>query len=226
MITIVHGSDIVSSRKYFIEQKDKDSLTFDASSLILSELEQSIRGSGLFGQGEKIFIENLFSRKSVKNYEPILSILQNVPAKISVFIWSDKEQGAKSLSSFPNHISELYKINQNIFGFLDSLRPGSSQNLINLHKALKFSEPEIIFFMIIRQFRLMLGLLGDSKQTIDELKRLSPWQRGKLSRQASLFGIENLKKAYKKIYKIEKQVKTGKSALTLVQNIDILMLEI
>ena len=80
--------------------------------------------------------------------------------------------------------------------------------------------------MIIRQFRLLLGLSESSNNNIDEIKRLAPWQKSKLVRQASLFGVDKLKQIYKMLYKIDKSQKTGKSPLTLVQDIDILMLEI
>lgn len=226
MLTIVHGADIVSSRKYFIEQKNKNSLTFDSADLVLSELEQSLSGSSLFGQGKTIFIENLFTKKASKNFEPIATVLHKISNETSVFLWADKELGIKPLSAFPKHTSQLYKINQNIFGFLDSIKSNSSQNVANFHEALKFSDSEIIFFMIIRQFRLMLGIIDEGKDTIDEVKRLAPWQRSKLMRQSQLFGKENLIKIYKKIYKIDKQQKTGRTILTLVQNIDILLLEI
>ena len=69
-------------------------------------------------------------------------------------------------------------------------------------------------------------LFQDSKENIDEVKRIAPWQKSKIVRQASLFGEEKLKLIYKKLYKIDKTTKTGKSNLTLVQNIDILLLEI
>ena len=75
MVTLVHGTDEVSSRNYFLENKNKDSLTFDAENLNTIELTQALQGSGLFGPSNKIFIENLFSRKGLKNLETIAEIL-------------------------------------------------------------------------------------------------------------------------------------------------------
>jgi len=72
----------------------------------------------------------------------------------------------------------------------------------------------------------MLGLLENSKNNIDELKKLAPWQKSKLIRQAEMFGSQNLKKIYKKLYKIDKAQKTGSSGLTIVQQIDMLLLEL
>lgn len=224
MLLIVNGNDTVSSRRFFLEQKTEDCLTFDAENLEISELIHSLRGDALFGSTKKIFLENLFSRKSVKNYKPIVEALSSNEA--DVFIWTDKELGAKTLSDFPKHTLQNFKIPQNIFSFLDSIKPNSTRNVVNFHNALLVSDVEVIFAMIVRQVRIMLALSEDSKNNIDEVKRLAPWQRSKLVNQASLFGKEKLVEIHKKLYKMDKNQKTGGSNLTLTQNIDILLLEI
>ncbi len=225
MITLIHGNDTLSSRKFFLDQRDAESLTFDVENINLVEFEQSLSGSGLFGSSKKIFIENLFTRKSTKNTDSIGKLL-TAYKDAEVFFWADKEVGVKALSSFPKIENKSFKIPQNIWNFLDNLRPNSSSNVTSFHRTLKESETEIIFAMIIRQFRLMLGLIQNSNENIDEVKRIAPWQKTKILRQASLFGEEKLKTIYKKLYKIDKSTKTGKTNLTLTQNIDILLLEI
>ena len=225
MITIIHGLDQLSSRNYLLEQKDKDSLTFDAQNLNIVELEQSLRGSSLFGSTKKIYIDNLFSKKGSKNIEIVAEVI-NKSKDVDIYIWADKEIGVKSLSVFPKFQNQNFKVPQNIWSFLDGIKPNNPSNITSFHIAISTNEPEIVFAMIIRQFRLMLGLVESSNIAIDEVKRLAPWQRGKLSKQASMFGLDNLKKAYKKLYKIDKSQKTGSTNLTLVQNIDILLLEI
>lgn len=225
MITLIHGNDTLTSRKYYLDQKDSQSLTFDGENMNLVELEQSLAGSGLFGSTKKIFIENLFTRKSSKNLESIGKLLTTYKDS-EVYFWADKEIGVKVLSGFPKPENKLFKIPQNIWNFLDNLRPSTKANVSSFHRTLNETETEIIFAMIIRQFRLMLGLIQNSKDNIDEIKRIAPWQKTKLMRQASLFGEEKLKVIYKKLYKIDKTTKTGKTNLTLTQNIDILLLEI
>ena len=225
MITIIHGDDEITSRNYFVSQKDTDSLIFDAEAIILNELGQSLNGSDLFGKTNKIIIENLFTRNGSKNLNEIAEIL-NKKSKADVFIWSNKLVPAKTLSLFQKADVKLFKIPQNIWSFLDGIKPNSSRNVSLFHSVLVETEPEIIFAMIIRQFRLMLGLSKDSENNIDEVKRLASWQKSKLTRQASLFGLEKLKYSFKKLYKIDKGMKTGKSNLTLIQNIDILLLNL
>lgn len=225
MITIIHGDDEVTSRKYFNEQKDKSSVLFDAETLTISELEQTVAGSLLFDSTNKILIDGLFFRKAAKNFDEITEVL-NKKSNADIYIWSDKILSAKQLGVFPKANIKLFKIPQNIWAFLDGIRPAAPNNVLLFHKAAETNEPEIIFAMIIRQFRLMLGLAENSKESIDEVKRLAPWQRSKLQKQSLIFGQEKLKEIYKKIYKIDKSQKTGKTNLTLVQNIDILLLDL
>src|SRR3989344_4566601 len=192
MVTLVHGTDEVSSRNYFLENKNKDSLTFDAENLNTIELTQALQGSGLFGPSNKIFIENLFSRKGLKNLETIAEIL-NKSKDADIFIWADKEIGTKNLSVFPKFQNQNFKVPQNIWAFVDGIRPGNPGNVSLFHNTLETTNAEIVFAMIIRQFRLMLGLSGDSnlpagkaEENAEEVKKLAPWQKGKLTRQASM----------------------------------------
>lgn len=225
MLTIVHGDDEVASRNFFISQKDKDSLTFDAENLSLIELEQSLSGSGLFGTSNKIFIENLFSRKASGNFDEISPIL-NKKNKTDIFIWADKILSIKNLSLFLKSNVKIFKIPQNIWSFLDGIKPNNPRNVSSFHSTISTNEPEIVFAMIIRQFRLMLGLSESSNNNIDEVKRLAPWQKSKLIRQASLLGVSKLKQIYEMLYKIDKSQKTGSTNLTLTQSIDILLLDL
>ena len=107
---------------------------------------------------------------------------------------------------------------------MDSLKPNNSQSVVLFHVCLKTTEPEIMFSMIVRQFRIMLALSLNS--SIDEIKRLAPWQKSKILSQATSFGNKKLTKNLKKLYEIDKNQKTGKTSLSLEKNIDIFLLEI
>ncbi len=226
MNTIIHGNDIFSSRNYLYEQKDSDSITFNAENINLPEFEGELSDSKLFGSVKKIFIENLFSPKAKQNFENIINIIKKNQKDKEIFIWEGSEIPLRTLSSFPKHTVKNFKIPGSIFYFLDSIKPGNKQSLTMFHDVLKTTEAQVIFFMIIRQFRLMIALFEKSKNNIEDVKRLAPWQRNKLFRQASLFGLDKLKKTYKKLYKIDKSQKTGSSSLTITQQIDMLLLEI
>lgn len=232
MITILHGDDISSSRNYFLElrQKQKNVVSFDGGKLTITDLVQNIEGSSLFGNTKTIFIEDILTKlkKTNKESKEILDfIIKN--SKSSAFIlWESKEISKRELSEFKDGVIKIFKLPKNIFLFLDNVRPNNSRSLLNLfHQSLDSGiKEELILFMLQRQIRLLLALSDEgSDEKIDEIVRLAPWQMGKLERQAKMYNIENLKKIYKKLYEIEIGQKTGSSSLSLIQNIDFLLLE-
>jgi hypothetical protein len=118
-------------------------------------------------------------------------------------------------------VAKLFKIPQNLFGFLDNIKPGNLNSVKQFHQLLSQTAEELIFFMIIRQFRLLLAVSDtQAKNSIDEVKRLAPWQMSKFKSQAALFGGEKLVSVYKRLGEIDADTKSGKSATTLTQTID------
>lgn len=224
MVYLIHGDDNLSSRNYYISQKDNNSISFDAENLNLVELSQTLIGSALFTESNKVFIDNLFSNKS-KNQNEIIDLLSK-KRSANIFIYSNKEVSLKSLSGIKDLEQKVFKIPQNMWEFLDRLRPSRKQNLFDFHKTLAANETEIVFSMLIRQFRLLLAISSNSKNNISEIHRLAPWQKSKLVHQSSFFTQNSINKIISKLYEIDKSIKTGSSSLTLKQNIDFLMLEI
>jgi hypothetical protein len=99
--------------------------------------------------------------------------------------------------------------------------------MINLfHNALKNTLEELIFFMLQRQFRLLLAVCQNENTSIDEVTRLAPWQKSKLERQAKFFQSDKLLTTYKKIYQIEMAQKTGNLPYSLICAIDFLLLDL
>jgi len=226
MITVIHGDDVISSRNYFLEEKNKakNPIVFDESNLSLENLVKSLEGGSLFGSENEIFIDTLFSGKT-KPAEEIIDYLENNSKNCDIYIWENQE--IKRLSTtLKNSVSKLFKLPQNLFTFLDSLKPGTERNVVLYHEALQGISEEVLFYMIVRQFRLMLALLEKSKENIDEIKRLAPWQTGKLIRQAAIFGKEKLLKNYEQLVTLDLGYKSGGLAQTLSQNIDIFLLDL
>ena len=87
-------------------------------------------------------------------------------------------------------------------------------------------ETELIFYMIVRQFRLLLSLTSEGSKNIDEAKRLAPWQSSKLKSQSKLFGKDRLIEIYKKLYKIDYETKFGLTSLPLNSTIDIFLIDL
>lgn len=224
MITIIHGDDVVSSRKFLIEQKNNNnfSFSFGGELVLLSDLVQIAEGGSLFSENKTIFIENLFSAKSISHKEEILSYIRSHEEGADFFLWEEKELPVKTTAFFPKSMVKNFKLPQKLFVFLDGIRSGNGTKLIPLfHELLQVSEPEFIFFMLVRQFRILLGIsnsyVGDS---IDEVKRLAPWQRSKFEKQKSSFPQDVLVKLYNRLFDMDLSYKTGSAAMSLPASID------
>ncbi len=218
MVTLLHGTDSVSSRSAFASLKDKDFLSFDAEGLNLFDFSQALSGTSLFPASKKIFIENLFSKK-VKNFDEIVELINKNSKAFDVFLWEDSEVSKRQTSAVKNLKVMDYNLPKNLWSFLDSIRPGNPRSIELFHKVLWEADENIIFSMIVRQFRLLLSV-GSNIQTIEEAKRMAPWQRGKLQRQVSLFSSERLLRAYKELFKIDQKHKTGLLNIPLSKSID------
>ena len=228
MITIIHGEDIVSSRDYFFSEKQKslNPVIVNEENLNITSLYQILEGKSLFFETKDIFIDNFFSSKTLsEEFKQIFSLLKRTHPKFNIFIWEGLELSKSNLNQFKDARIKPFKLPQNLFSFLDNIKPKNPQNLILFHKALETSDENLIFYMLIRQFRLLLAL-SDSSDSIDEVKRLQPWQREKLERQASLFSLRELKTIYNSLFEIDYKSKSGRLANTISQAIDILLLDI
>jgi len=230
MITIVHGDDVASSRNYYIaeRQKSKSPVILDGGKLTLSDLMQSLEGGSLFNEEKDIFIENFFSSKKVNvSFKEIVVYIDKQDAKANIFFWENSELPKTELLTFEKAAAKLFKIPQNMFGFLDNIKPGNIGNIKQFHELLGQTAEELIFFMIVRQFRLLLAVSDlETNNPIDELKRLAPWQTSKLRNQAKLFGTEKLITIYARLSEIDSAYKSGKLPTTLAQTIDFLLIDL
>ncbi len=227
MITIIHGDDTSASRNFFIDKKDKSSAPVIDEKLTLLDIKQQGSSGGLFEKPEALFVEGFITNsKPGKNLDEIAFYLKKNSKEIDIYFWERKELTKKQLSQFgPAVTVETFKIPKNTFGFLDGLRPESGKrNIEFFHDALSGSSEELLFFMLIRQFRLLLAVSSDS--SIDEVKRLAPWQKSKLASQAKSFSGEQLIKIYKKLNDIDLAQKTGGLTMPLRETIDIFLLDI
>jgi len=230
MITIIHGDDVVSSRNAFLleKEKTKSGHTFDGTKITLTDIVQVVEGGTLFHDDQKLFIEDFFSkRKESKEITDITTFVKRAE-KIDVIFWESKELSRKNISLFPKAQVKTYTLPQLLFTFLDAIRPGNAKTLLLLFDDIaKRSEIELVFYMLVRQFRLLLAVSdSDTKDSIDEVSRLAPWQKNKLLKQAQLFSKEELQTLYQKLYELDKNVKTGNVTLPFRHLIDFFLLGI
>lgn len=232
MLTLIHGNDTAASRKYFLDEKQQyeDALILDADKVNLTDLAQIFEGGGLFGETKYVFIEHfLTKRKKSADFKEIIAYLEKSASENNIVLWENKELEISSLKTFKQPIIKAFKLPQTLFQLLDELRPGNGKQLVSLfHQTIENAEKEMVFFMIVRQMRLLLALSdsGNAESEIDEIKRMAPWQRGKLQKQASLFKEEELLALYDRLFAMEAGLKTGNLNTSLVSAIDIFLLAV
>lgn len=226
MITIIHGADTASSRNYLHEIKKNitETFSFDGNTLLLSDLIQLIEGSSLFSETKHICIENLFTKG--KDIDALFSYLAKHEKDLSIYLWEGKDLTTTQLNKLKNTIVKHFTYPKTLFAFLDSLTPKNPKTFSLLKDTLISTEIELVFFMMVRHFRSLLALSERGHETIDEVARMAPWQKGKLEKQQSTFSSSKLCELYQKLAVIDKATKTGSSPLSLAQHLDFFLLEL
>ncbi len=229
MITIIHGSDIVASRKFFFMEKEKypDAYLLDGEKISITDLTQIFEGGGLFDENKTMFIEHFFNRKKKKEEFAMFSEFLQKQNNHTIYLWEGKELEKSSLLAIKTAIPRVFKLPQTLFILLDSLKPNNGKQLVTLfHQTLESTDAEMIFFMLIRQIRILLALQDPAEEQIDELKRMAPWQKSKLEQQAKLFTREQLISICDKLFALEIGQKTGTLPNKILTIIDFLLIEI
>jgi DNA polymerase III delta subunit len=222
MVLLIHGNDLVSSRNFYFEEKNKssDPILLEGEGLTFDQVFQAAENKSLFGSEQTILVESFFTKNKSNSIE-VKKIVEylNLSKNLSIIFWEPTELSKTAQALLKSATIKTFSFPQVLFTFLDNLRPGNSEMLVKLFHELKQNmEDELIFFMLVRQFRLMLGQDGTDK--IDEIKRMAPWQLGKLQKQARIFGAEKLKIAYAKLFEIDLGSKTGKIPYSIERSID------
>ena len=230
MILIIHGNDIEKSRNYFFQEKQNqdNSVLINADLISVDLLYQTLENKNFFDKKTTVIVENFLSKVKSNSIEfkEIASYI-NKNKTIDIIFWESAEISKGTLSAFNSATVKNFSLPQSLFLFLDNIKPGNSKYLIDLfHQILKTQEAEIIFFMIIRQFRLLISQTEESKSAIDEAKKLAPWQLSKFKRQLSFFDRSKLLTLYNKLFEIDLKHKTGKISFPLEKSIDFFLADL
>ncbi len=113
---------------------------------------------------------------------------------------------------------------QSVFDFVDALSNGNGKSAQHLlHRLLETQEPFSLWGMVVRQFRLLIQAreILDGRGTKDDVARalgVHPFVAEKATQQAARFSIESLESIYRKLLRIDEEVKTGQSTLELAMD--------
>lgn len=230
MILIIHGSDSEKSRNYFFQEKKKldNVILLSAESVNIDSLFNASENKNFFEKSTTIIIENFFSKvkSNSTSFKEIASYI-NKSKTINIIFWENSEISKSALAVFSKADIKNFSLPQNLFLFLDNFKPQNSKYLINLfHELLNTMDVEIIMFMIIRQFRLLISQLDNGSVLIDEVNRMAPWQLSKFKKQLSYFDKDKLISSYNKLFDIDLNHKTGKISFPLEKSIDFFLADL
>lgn len=225
MITIIHGDNTSKSREELVTLKNKlqgQEIVELPGTLTITDFKQAMESQSLFAEKRTVIIENFFSKRGQKKNDDVLSYLAKAPHEIDVIIWEGKQIDGRKLLSFKKADIRVFKYDATLFQFLDSVQPGNARTMIQLlHQTIKREAEDLVFFMLVRQIRLMLALSLHAH--IADSEKMAPWQRTKLAQQARRFNAIALVSLMHNCFTIDYRRKSGRSALSLVQQLDILL---
>lgn len=231
MIHILHGQDILASRKHYksLQKASSDPIVLEGANMKSEDVSQALGSPSLFANEQYIFIDEFLSkRKTGAETNAIRSYILNHHNDLHVVFWESKALTALQLKPFSGAQVTEFTPPSTVFQLLDALAPGKNRKLMSLyHTYLTSGDEQLVFYMLTRQIRLLLFFSekpGDG--VLDEVKRLAPWQRNKLVRQAGFFTIDHLQYLYSRLFTLDLLQKTGGLVCSLGLNIDFWLLEI
>lgn len=225
MIKILHGDNIAESRKVLSQlvqearAAGQEILSLEGNKIDLSELRKALESNSLLGKNRFVILENFLSGRKSKDKSGIYDFLFKGRFDNDLIFWEDKELKGFNLPAGIK--AEKFRLNPVIFRLLENLKPGNSTQMLTLLLEVKQTEdPQMIFYMLIRQIRLLilakdLGANG--------LSSLSPWQQQKLLTQAKYFTLDQLQRFYKELLKVDFQQKTSGDSYSLASRLDLLV---
>ena len=236
MLTIIHGTDISASRKFFNDQKNSipDCLTLEADAVTITDLMQILETGGLFGERKHLFIEQFITKKKKSHeYKIISQYLSEKSEDNTIVLWEGKEIELSGIKSIKNATAKIFSLPQTLFQLLDSIKPGNNVQLISLfHQTIKNAEAEMVFSMLVRHFRILLALKENlPNKPIEEIQKMQAnprqqWLVSKMSKQSAQFTTAQLQERYQQLFLIDVGQKTGSLPTNLVTAIDFFLLEV
>jgi hypothetical protein len=160
MITVICGEDLVTSRNYYFDLKNKyREKNYEIKEIHPTQISEIQKGLGeslsLFSEKIVFFTQNLnklISRKNVSINQ--LMILFKRITKLKSLI--GKRGLAPEILSFPNSNIKDFKPSQTIFKLLDSCYPTNKKNFIEQINLLSDKlDDAFIFYMLIKHIRTL-----------------------------------------------------------------------
>jgi len=225
MIQIFHGEGIGTSRKLLQEAVKKDKSAgheiriLEGDKLFPKDLDSILATESLFSV-ETIVIENLLCRLRSTDKDTCLDLLASYGGSKSILLWDKKEITKPNLAKLAKAKVSHSKAPTALFTLMESLEPGNYQQALDLlHQTVAGTEDIIAFTMIARQISYLIMIKTGTSP------KFAPWQIGKLKSQAVCWDTKKLELFLGELLRIDFLIKTGRSKLSYLDHLDLLLLE-
>lgn len=224
MIIVIHGDDITQLTKRLDDFLQKNwTVRIDAKKTTVEEIEKNFRTDSLFDESRTIIVENI-KTASKGTLDRIVALSNASSLSTKVVIYNTVPLDLRIIKKFKTDTVFEYKLPKLYFQFLDYINPG---NALNAHKTLqKLSSSytsEQLFYSLVKRVRQLLMLKTGDYHGFEELAKMGDWQIGKLKKQAALWEREDLVRVYRKLFELEKGMKTSALPAPLLSHLDILL---
>lgn len=228
MVTVLHGENTVASRKVLTEkiklfqEKGSEIIRIDGRKVDLTEVKQACEAGSLFGSDRLIVVEGFFSRPKNSQKTEIENYFKNLISQTNIILWEEKQLTPSQVSKLSSWSKVyLFKIEPIIFKFLDSLRPGNMRLMLTLLKrCYQVESPEMIFYMVCRQIRILILANDLGKNGLDGMPF---WMENKFLYQSRNFSLKKLLDIHRQLLRIDYEQKTGRAIMPLDFYLDLLV---
>lgn len=222
MIKLLHGENQNESRlalQRLIAELNLETIYLEAKKITLADVYLACESKSLLKSQKLIVFENFFQGKKTTEKQKIIDYLLNNSHFNELIFWENKKLENLKTLKFSKQISILsFNYDGNIFTFLDSIgRISLKEIYTSFHSLLRVNDVEIIYAMLVRQFRILL-MVKESK--INNIG-LADWMYYKFKKQSASFKLKELISVYRRMLNLDYQLKTGQTPYKKEQLLDI-----
>lgn len=230
---ILHGDNTASSRRKLGDLLDSARhqgchvLRLVAKKINPADLEDALSSQDLFGQPKVIVIEELHSLPTSARKKSLLESLathsHQLTSQTGLILWEKRSLTATMIKKFAPAQALDFPLSKSMFKWLDSLRghanPTQQVTMIKLlHQTIDQDGDFFALSMLVRQMRMLMEVL-ETGQVAGP-----PFMLAKLRSQAASFSLSQLIQTHRQLLEIDLKMKTSTTSLTLVQELDLLLL--
>lgn len=208
-LTVLYGNDELALDKAFMALRIGHTAFAEFEPpFSFTSVEWALTSESLFENSKLAVIRSFFkgARGGVlpQSTQQLVPLMQRTRSDI-ICIEPDEYKVASYKKLFPKATFQGFSIPKHLFYFLDGLYPSNLAKTYDEYvEALKTTAPDLLFYFLKKRIRELL-LLSENSLT----GSYQPWQKAKLKSQLMRWKVNRLTSAYKSLYRLERDMKSG-----------------